>query len=239
MGSGGLGLALKDFGMSFMWVWAGVLSKIFVHKILGLGYYDLKAELLRYAVSITYMFFFAYLGKVSKGAAYNPLSLLSSAISGSFLNFLFIVGVRIPAQVFGSIVGVKLILDAFPEIGRGPRLNIDIHRGALTEGLLTFVVVFISLSLARNLSGSFYRKTWISSVSKLSLHTLGADLTGGCMSPASVMGWAYARGDHMTKEHILVYWLAPMEATLLAAWVFKLISRPVKVKESMKREKSD
>ena len=88
--------------------------------------------------------------------------------------------------MIGSIAGVRLILETFPEVGSGPQLNVDIHRGALTEGFLTFAIVIISLGLARNIPGSFYTKTWISSVSKLSLHVLGSDLTGGCMNPASV-----------------------------------------------------
>lgn len=89
-------------------------------------------------------------------------------------------------QVIGSIVGVRHIIDTFPEVGLGPRLSVDIHRGALTEGLLTFVIVIVSLGLSRNIPGSFFMKTWISSVSKLTLHILGSDLTGGCMNPASV-----------------------------------------------------
>lgn len=78
------------------------------------------------------------------------------------------------------------MLDTFPEIGRGPRLNVDIHQGALTEGFLTFAIVFISLGLTVKLPGSFFMKTWISSISKLTLHILGSDLTGGCMNPAAV-----------------------------------------------------
>lgn len=89
-------------------------------------------------------------------------------------------------QVIGSVAGVRLITEIFPEIGLGPRLNVDIHRGALTEGLLTFAIVTISLGLSRKIPGSFFMKTWISSVSKLTLHILGSDLTGGCMNPASV-----------------------------------------------------
>ena len=89
-------------------------------------------------------------------------------------------------QVLGSIIGVRLLIDTIPEVGKGPQLNIDIHRGALTEGLLTFAIVTISLGLSAKIPGSFYRKTWISSVSKLTLHILGSDLTGGCMNPASV-----------------------------------------------------
>jgi len=89
--------------------------------------------------------------------------------------------------VFGSIVGVKLLIDTIPEVGQGPRLNVDIHQGALTEGLLTFAIVSISLGLATTkIYGNFFMKTWISSLSKLTLHILGSDLTGGCMNPAAV-----------------------------------------------------
>ncbi|CAI9782903.1 unnamed protein product [Fraxinus pennsylvanica] len=233
-------LLVSDFFMSFMWVWSGVLIKIFVHKILGYGSHDLKGEILTYGIYIVNMFFFAFLAKATKGGAYNPLTILSSAISGDFSNFLFTVGARIPIQVLGSIYGVKLILVAFPEIGHGPRLNVEISRGALTEGILTFGIVIISQGLSRNIPGSFFMKTWISSVSKLTLHILGSDLTGGCMNPASVMGWAFARGKHISKEHLIVYWLAPMEATLAAVWAFRVIVRPKKDETpKVKSEKSD
>ncbi|KAI3926894.1 hypothetical protein MKX01_032809, partial [Papaver californicum] len=70
-------------------------------------------------------------------------------------------------------------------MGRGSPLKVDIHRGALTEGLLTLAIVSVSLGLARNSPNSFFMKTWISSVSKLALHILGSDITGGIMNPAS------------------------------------------------------
>ncbi|XVE95697.1 hypothetical protein REPUB_Repub02eG0121500 [Reevesia pubescens] len=219
-------LILYDFIISFMWVWSGTLVKMFVSEGLGIGHQS-KAEIVKAALSIVNMFFFAFLAKITKGGAYNPLTVLSSAVSVDFSHFLFTVGARIPAQVIGSITGVRLIIQTFHGIGLGPRLNVDIHRGALTEGFLTFAIVIISLGLARKIPGSFFMKTWIASVSKLALHILGSDLTGGCMNPASVMGWAYARGDHITKEHILVYWLAPIEATLLAVWTFRLVVKPI------------
>ncbi|MCI46691.1 aquaporin SIP2-1-like, partial [Trifolium medium] len=46
----------------------------------------------------------------------------------------------ISTKVYGSIVGVKVLIATIPEVGQGPRLNVDIHRGALTEGLLTFAI---------------------------------------------------------------------------------------------------
>lgn len=88
--------------------------------------------------------------------------------------------------MIGSIIGVRLIIDTFPEVGWGPRLNIHIHGGAMTEGILTFTIVIISLGLATKIPESFFMKTWISSVSRLALHILGSDLTGGCMNPATV-----------------------------------------------------
>lgn len=227
-------LLISDIIVSFMWVWSSVIQKLIVNKVLGFGYHGLHAEVFRSSLSILNMFFFAYLAKLTHGGAYNPLTVLSSAISGSFANFLFTVGSRIPFQVLGSITGVRLILATFPEIGRGPRLTVSLYEGALTEGLLTFTIVLISHGLSKNIPGSFFRKTWISSVSKLALHILGSDLTGGCMNPASVMGWAYARGDHITKEHILVYWVAPVQATLLAAWTFRHLVRPSKQEKEKK-----
>lgn len=37
------------------------------------------------------------------------------------------------------------------------------------------------------------------------------------------MGWAFANKQHITKEHLIVYWLAPVEATLVAVWVSGII----------------
>ncbi|KAL3841117.1 hypothetical protein ACJIZ3_025708 [Penstemon smallii] len=235
--AGGRRLLAADFMMSFMWVWSSVLIKILVHTILGYGAHDGKGEVVRYGVSLLNMFFFAFMAKITKGGAYNPLTVLSAAISGNFSDFLFTLGARIPAQVVGSVYGVRLILSTFPGIGRGPSLNVDIAKGALTEGFLTFAIVFISLGLARKITGNFM-KTWISSVSKLTLHILGSDLTGGCMNPASVMGWAFANGEHITKEHLIVYWLAPVEATLAAVWVFGILVRPKKDEASTKKDEA-
>lgn len=95
---GGVKLIVSDFIMSFMWVWSSVLIKTFVYKGLGLGY-EAKGEVFKSVLSIINMFFFAWLGKVTKGGAYNPLTVLSGAISGDFKRFLFTVGARIPAQV--------------------------------------------------------------------------------------------------------------------------------------------
>ena len=93
-------LIVYDFMMSFMWVWSGVLVKMFVSKGLGMGrQQQAEAEILKGALFIVNMFFFAFLAKLTNGGAYNPLTVLSSAVSGDFAHFLFTVGAKIPAQV--------------------------------------------------------------------------------------------------------------------------------------------
>lgn len=91
---------MLDFGISFMWVWSNVVIKMLVYKVVGFDVHDdVKAEILKHSLSVGNMFFFAYLVKHAKGGAYNPLTLLSSAVTGDFSQFLFTVGARIPAQV--------------------------------------------------------------------------------------------------------------------------------------------
>lgn len=88
--------------------------------------------------------------------------------------------------MLGSVAGVWLLKVAFPQVGHGPRVKGDIHYGALVEGLATFAVVMVSLILKHKEVNSFFMKTWISSISKMTLHILSSDLTGGIMNPASV-----------------------------------------------------
>lgn len=54
-----------------------------------------------------------------------------------------------------------------------------------------------------------------------------------------VMGWAYARGEHITKEHLLVYWLGPVKATLLAVWFFKVVFKPLTEEQEKPKAKSE
>lgn len=56
----------------------------------------------------------------------------------------------------------------------------------MVEGLLTFMIVIVSLGLRKKDPRSFFMKTWISTLAKLSLQILGSDLTGGVMNPATV-----------------------------------------------------
>ncbi|EHA8587720.1 putative aquaporin SIP2-1 [Cocos nucifera] len=92
------GLVLWDLVLSFMWVWASALVKLFVYGYLEIGHRP-EAEILKISLGVLYMFFFAWLGEVTRGGSYNPLTVLSYAFSGNLDRFLFTSLGRIPAQV--------------------------------------------------------------------------------------------------------------------------------------------
>ncbi|RVW15791.1 putative aquaporin SIP2-1 [Vitis vinifera] len=107
-------LIVSDFLLAFMWVSSGALNKLFVNRVLGWGH-EPRGEIMKATLSIINMFFFAFLGKISKGGAYNPLTVLAGAISGDFSRFLFTVGARIPAQGVKKIGSVEYYLNLLVE----------------------------------------------------------------------------------------------------------------------------
>uniref|UniRef100_J3LN95 Aquaporin n=1 Tax=Oryza brachyantha TaxID=4533 RepID=J3LN95_ORYBR len=230
-------LVVGDLVLAAMWVCAGALVKLAVYGVLGLGGRP-EADAAKVALSLVYMFFFAWLEGLTGGASYNPLTVLAGALAsrGGPSLYLFTVFVRIPAQVLGSILGVKLIRTALPNVGKGARLSVGVHHGALAEGLATFMVVMVSVTLKKKEMKGFFMKTWISSIWKMTFHILSSDITGGIMNPASAFAWAYARGDHTTFDHLLVYWLAPLQATLLGVWIVTYLTKPKNIKEQEEDE---
>ncbi|KAK3147398.1 hypothetical protein QOZ80_3BG0281870 [Eleusine coracana subsp. coracana] len=225
-------LAVGDLVLSALWVCAGALVKLAVYGPLGLGGRP-EGDAVKIALSILYMFVFAWLEYATGGASYYPLTVLAATLSsgGGPAVYLFTAFVRIPTQVIGAVLGVNLIQLAFPKVGKGARLSVGAHHGALAEGLATFLVVMVSVTLKKKEMKSFFMKTWITSVWKNTIHILSSDISGGIMNPASAFAWAYARGDHSTFDHLLVYWLAPLQATLLGVWVVTFLTKPKKIEE--------
>lgn len=50
------------------------------------------------------------------------------------------------------------------------------------------------------------------------------------------MAWTYARGDPITMEHIFVYWIAPITATILAMCTFNLLVQRLKTGSKSKSD---
>lgn len=220
----GLKLMVADMVVSFLWVLSGALVRV-VTAIVASHSLQLKEneELLRWALAVAVMFIFTWLGKITNGASYNPVTVLSNAFATTKAESLFTLAARIPAQAFGSLLGVKFVNRMIQPGDQGPLLKVGLINGMAVEGILTFVIVMVALIVRTRGPKSFFLRTWILCITKLSLSILGANFTGPAMNPATAFGWAYSRGEHRTKEHVYVYWLAPLEACLLAVWTFELL----------------
>ncbi|PNT77517.1 hypothetical protein BRADI_1g64001v3 [Brachypodium distachyon] len=90
-------------------------------------------------------------------------------------------------KVLGAVLGVTVIQEAFPKVGKGAVLSVGVHHGALVEGLATLMVVMMSVTLKKKEMNGFFMKTWISSIWKNTIHILSSHITGGIMNPASIV----------------------------------------------------
>ncbi|GLJ49666.1 hypothetical protein SUGI_1053690 [Cryptomeria japonica] len=195
--------------------------------------------MVKLALTVAAMFALTWIGKLSNGATYNPITLLLNSLGGKPQS-LFTLAARILAQVLGSLVGVMCVMNTMPRGSQGgPVLKVGVKSGMITEGILTFIIVMVTLVVNRRGPKGFFLKTWILSLSKLCLSILGSNFTGPAMNPATAFGWAYARDQHRTKEHVYVYWLAPLEACILAVWIFQLLVQKKGTREKTKRTKKD
>lgn len=68
----------------------------------------------------------------------------------------------------------------------GPYLKVDLHTGAIAEGVLTFIISFIVLFIILRGPNSVLLKTWLLAISTVALVVAGSDYTGPSMNPANV-----------------------------------------------------
>lgn len=68
----------------------------------------------------------------------------------------------------------------------GPTLKVDLHTGAIAEGVLTFVITFVVLLIIVKGPKSLFMKNWMLSVATMAVIILGSSYTGPSMNPANV-----------------------------------------------------
>ncbi|GJN13987.1 hypothetical protein PR202_gb00755 [Eleusine coracana subsp. coracana] len=144
------------------------------------------------------LFVFNLLCAALGGASFNPTGVAAFYAAGLTSPSLFSVALRFPAQV-------------------------DPHTGAIAEGVLTFVITMAVLWIIVKGPRNPILKTWMLSVSTVSLVLSGAAYTGPAMNPANAFGWAYVNSRHNTWEQFYVYWICPFIGAILAAWIFRAV----------------
>lgn len=68
----------------------------------------------------------------------------------------------------------------------GPSLKVDVHTGAIAEGVLTFIISFAVLYIILRGPKSNILKTWLLAMSTVTLVVAGGAYTGPSMNPANV-----------------------------------------------------
>jgi len=93
-------------------------------------------------------------------------------------------------QAVGAAGGALAIMEVIPEKYRhmigGPSLKVDLHTGAVVEGVLTFFITFIVLFIFLKGPRSDLLKTWFLATATVVLVMVGSAYTGPAMNPANV-----------------------------------------------------
>lgn len=69
---------------------------------------------------------------------------------------------------------------------KGPSLKVDLHTGAIAEGVLTFIISFLVLLIVLKGPKSSVVKTWLLAMATVTLVISGSAYTGPSMNPANV-----------------------------------------------------
>ncbi|KAG2718590.1 hypothetical protein I3760_03G227300 [Carya illinoinensis] len=241
---GAIKAAIGDAVLTFMWAFCasslGALTSV-IATALGVQGLLWPSIFITTLLFFVLLFVFTLIGDaLLGGASFNPTGNASFYAAGLGSDTLFSMALRFPAQAAGAVGGTLAIMEIMPKeykhILGGPSLKVDLHSGAIAEGLLTFLMSFAVLLIILRGPRSLIMKTWFLAVATVSLIFVGSNYTGPAMNPTFAFGWAYVDKSHDTWEHFYVYWICPFIGAILAAWIFRLLfptsSQPAKQKKA-------
>ncbi|KAJ4961004.1 hypothetical protein NE237_020914 [Protea cynaroides] len=231
--------AIGDGVLTSMWVFCASTLRIstsIIQKALG---FQSMASALVITISLVafLVLVFTLLGSVMGGASFNPTGTASFYAAGIGNSNLISMAFRFPAQAIGAVGGALAIMEVMPPEYKhmlgGPSLKVDLHTGAIAEGVLTFIISFAVLCIVVRGPSNPLLKVWMIAMSTVALVVAGSSYTGPSMNPANAFGWAYVNNRHNTWEQFYVYWIFPFIGAILAASVFRFIfPPPVKQKKA-------
>lgn len=232
-------LATGDAAITFLWVVGASCLGAGTSLIAAyLGVQGAMTLLITTTLVFLLVFVFSFLGHVMGGATWNPTVLASSFALGVGNDNLISMSVRFPAQAAGAVGGALAIKELMPASYKhmlgGPSLKVDLHKGAIAEGVLTFLITFTVLIIIMKGPKSSFWKSWLISFATIIFVVAGSGYTGPSMNPANAFGWAYVNNRHNTWEQLYVYWITPFIGSILAAWILRFISPPSSPKKEKK-----
>ncbi|XP_031497838.1 aquaporin SIP1-1 isoform X2 [Nymphaea colorata] len=229
-------IAARDAAMTFLWVGcASTLRPLTANLFSYLQPRPPLALLLRTTIVFLLRYIFISIGKFLGGASFNPAITTTFYAAGLGRGSLFSLAIRFPAQAVGAMGGASAVKELMPmphkNLLGGPSIKVDLHTGAIAEGILTFCFNLALLFVIIRGPNSTILKVWLLSMVTVSLRMAGSSYTGPSMNPANAYGWAYVRNRHNTWEQFYVYWICPLIGSVTAALFFRLFFSPPKPKE--------
>ncbi|KAM3288883.1 aquaporin SIP1-2 isoform X1 [Capsicum chacoense] len=242
---GAVKAAIADFVLTMMWVFCSATLGVFTYLIASaFGIVQPMASLFITTFLLFVLFFvFGIVGDALGGAAFNPAGTAAFYAAGAGKDSLFTVATRFPAQAAGAVAGALAILEVVPTQFKhmlgGPSLKVDLHNGAIAEGILTFVMTFLVFMIVLKGPKNAVLKNWLLAMSTVTMVVAGSKYTGPSMNPANAFGWAYINNMHNTWEQLYVYWICPFIGAIMAAWTFRAVfPAPVKPKPKQKKKRN-
>ncbi|KAJ9131941.1 hypothetical protein P3X46_034842 [Hevea brasiliensis] len=230
---GAIKSAIGDAVLTFMWVFCSSMFGFFTSLIataLGVHHQFWASLFITTVIVFVFVFLFGLIAEFLGGASFNPTGTASFYAAGFGGDNLFSMALRFPAQAAGAVGGALAILEVMPPQYKhmlgGPTLKVDLHTGAIAEGVLTFLISFAVLVIILRGPRNSLVQNWLLAVVTVTLVVSGSKYTGPSMNPANAFGWAYINKRHDTWEQFYVYWICPFVGAILAAWVFRLVFPP-------------
>ncbi|XP_027359148.1 aquaporin SIP1-2-like [Abrus precatorius] len=227
--------AIGDLLLTFLWVFfsstlglvtSSIIKALDLHDVSYNGV-DYPLILITTSLIFVLVFIFTIVGNALGGASFNPTGNASFYAAGVGSDTLFSMALRFPAQALGAVGGFLAIMEVMPPQYRhmigGPSLKVDLHTGAVAEGVLTFIITFVVLLIILRGPRSELVKTWLMAMSIVTLIIAGSAYTGPAMNPAIAFGWAFLGNWHNTWDQFYVYWICPFVGAILAAWLFRIV----------------
>ncbi|URD87587.1 hypothetical protein MUK42_27108 [Musa troglodytarum] len=226
---GAIKAAAGDALITFLWMFC--VSTVGVATSLITSALQIQGVAFSVFVTTTLIFTLVFVFDIAcnaiGGASFNAAGTAGFYAAGLGSDNLISLAVRFPAQAAGAVGGVLAIMEVMPpqykHMLAGPSLKVDLHTGAIAEGVLTFVINVAVLWILVRGPRSPIVKTWLVAVCTVALIMAGTAYTGPSMNPANAFGWAYISNRHNTWEQFYVYWIAPFIGAIFAGWFFKII----------------
>ncbi|KAG6505211.1 hypothetical protein ZIOFF_037565 [Zingiber officinale] len=184
--------AVGDALITFVWMFC--ISALGVATFVIKAAFQIHGEafslLVTSSLVFVIVFVFNAIADALGGASFNPTGNAAFYAAGFGDDSLISMAIRFPAQAAGAIGGLLALYEVMPPEYKnmlvGPYLKVDLHTGAIAEGVLTFVISVAVLCIVFKGPRSALVKTLMITICTLGVIIAGNGYTGPSMNPANV-----------------------------------------------------